>query len=84
MPGLRIFVPRPEYLFAMECRAMRVGSTDHGGDIDDIRALANEIAIGDAASALALVETFYPHAQLEPRIRFGIEAMFPDAGVRDP
>ena len=38
-PGLRVMLPKPEYLFAMKCRAMRVGGADESADIDDIRHL---------------------------------------------
>ena len=79
-PGLRVFVPRPEYLFAMKCRAMRVGGVDDHGDFDDIRQLAQEIGLADAVEALALVGSFYPRAQLEPKVQFGIEELFSNTG----
>ncbi len=77
-PGLRVFVARPEYMFAMKCRAMRVGGASDGGDIDDIRNLAREIGFADAAEALALVGSFYPNAQLQPKVQFGIEEILSD------
>lgn len=36
-PGLRVYTARPEYLFAMKCRAMRVGGVETNSDIDDIK-----------------------------------------------
>lgn len=69
-PGLRVFIARPEYLFAVKCRAMRV---DGNSDIEDIRNLAREIGFTGPGEALALVASFYPHAQLQPKIQFGIE-----------
>ena len=45
-PGLRLFVPTKEYLFAMKCRAMRIGGVEgENSDVDDIRHLAAEIGI---------------------------------------
>ncbi len=73
VPGLRVFVPRPEYLFAMKCRAMRVGGVDENGDVEDIRGLAREIGISSVGEALSLVGSFYPRAQLQPKVQFGIE-----------
>lgn len=32
-PGLRVFIPKPEYLFAMKCRAMRVGGAEEAMDL---------------------------------------------------
>ena len=75
-PGLRVFVPRPEYLFAMKCRAMRLGGVDENRDIDDIRQLAAEIGLTHVDEAIALVASFYPNAQLQPKVQFGLEEIF--------
>ena len=66
-PGLRVFVAKPEYLFAMKCRAMRIGGIDSSSDIDDIRLLAREIGVTSSEEALKLVEKFYPYNVLEPK-----------------
>ena len=75
-PGLRIFVPTTEYMFAMKCRAMRLGGVEGGGDVNDIRRLAYELGLTSSAAALTLIETFYPGSQLLPRVRFGVEEIF--------
>jgi hypothetical protein len=75
-PGLRVFVAKPEYLFAMKCRAMRVGGIDSSSDIEDIKLLAREIGITNSTDALTLVEKFYPRNLLEPKTRFGLEEIF--------
>lgn len=79
-PGVRVFIPRPHYLFAMKCRAMRVGGAEDHGDINDIRNLAREIGLSGAAEALAVVASFYPGSQLQPKVQFGIEEIF---GITD-
>ncbi|HKX07328.1 MAG TPA: hypothetical protein VJN67_04010 [Stellaceae bacterium] len=66
-PGLRVFVPKPEYLFAMKCRAMRIGGTDESADVADIRRLAKAIGLKSAHEALDLVEAFYPRHRIEPK-----------------
>ena len=71
--GLRIHVPMPEYMFAMKCMAMRPEGIDGSHDISDIEALADLASIEDAASALSLVESFYPASRIPPRVRFGVE-----------
>ena len=75
-PGLRVFVPKPEYLFAMKCRAMRIGGIEESQDIDDIRRLARAIGVKSADEALDLVETFYPRQRIEPKTQFGLEEIF--------
>ena len=72
-PGLRVFIPKPEYMFAMKCRAMRVGGVDGSSDIDDIKDLAQELGITNIEHALAIVEGFYPANLLEPKTRLGLE-----------
>lgn len=71
--GLRIFMPSPAYLFAMKCMAMRPEGLDGSQDISDIEVLADEADIPDAETALAIVESFYPHRNIPPKVRFGIE-----------
>jgi hypothetical protein len=75
-PGLRVFVAKPEYLFAMKCRAMRVGGVESSSDIDDIRLLARSLGITSSNDALALVEKFYPHNVIEAKTKFGLEEIF--------
>jgi len=76
-PGLRVYVANPEYLFAMKCRAMRLGgAAQTKSDIADIRSLAQVIGIKNSEEALALVESFYPHNMLEPKTRLGLEEIF--------
>lgn len=66
-PGLRDYTARPEYLFAMKCRAMRVGGIEASSDIDDIKLLARAIGIKNSRDALTLVEKFYPQNMLQPK-----------------
>jgi hypothetical protein len=81
-PGLRLFVPSKEYLFAMKCRAMRLGGIDENRDIEDIRRLADEIDLASVDEAIALVASFYPKSQLQPKVQFGLEEIFSDMTSR--
>lgn len=80
--GLRVFVAKPEYLFAMKCLAMRIGGVDSSSDIDDIKLLAAAIGISDFEAALALVEKFYPRNMLQPKTWLGLEEIFSSAQSR--
>jgi hypothetical protein len=51
-PGLRVTVANPRYLFAMKCRAMRIGGVGENSDVDDIRNLAREIGLTNSGEAL--------------------------------
>lgn len=68
-------VPNPRYLFAMKCRAMRIGGVEESQDLQDIRNLAREIGITSAAQALHLVSEFYPDRVIQAKTRFGLEEM---------
>jgi hypothetical protein len=75
-PGLRVFVPKPEYLFAMKCRAMRVGGVEESEDIEDIRRLAAVLGVKSAPEALRVVEAFYPAHLIPAKTQFGLEEIF--------
>jgi hypothetical protein len=83
-PGLRVFVAKPEYLFAMKCRAMRIGGVGSSPDVEDIKLLARAIGVSSSEQALALVEKFYPHNALEPKTRFGLQDIFSSLGMETP
>jgi predicted nucleotidyltransferase len=75
-PGLRVYTAKPEYLFAMKCRAMRIGGVETISDIDDIRLLARAIGIRNSRDALTLVEKFYPESMLQLKTRLGLQEIF--------
>jgi hypothetical protein len=71
--GLRLYVPTPEYLFAMKAMAMRTGGLGAGNDVPDIEALAEILQLKQVGEALALIEDFYPAGQIPAKVRFGVE-----------
>lgn len=71
--GLRVFVPRPEYLLAMKCIAMRVDPLDASTDVDDIRMLVRELGLTTAQDVLDIVAAYYPHGIIRPKTQFGVE-----------
>jgi hypothetical protein len=75
-PGLRVMVANPRYLFAMKCRAMRIGGVESSADVEDIRSLGREIGVATAAEAIDLVTAFYPGHRLTPKVQFGLEEIF--------
>ena len=80
-PGLRVYTAKAEYLFAMKCRAMRVGGVETSSDIDDIKLLAHAIGIRNSQDALTLVEKFYPKNLLQPKTRLGLEEIFSNLDI---
>lgn len=80
-PGLRVYTAKPEYLFAMKCRAMRVGGVETNSDVDDIKLLARAIGLKSSRDALTLVEKFYPQNMLQPKTRLGLEEIFANLDI---
>lgn len=69
-PGLIVWAPPPEYIFAMKCLAARVE------DRDDIEVLARLIGISEYAEAAEIVRRYYPAGRLLPQTRFTLEEIF--------
>lgn len=79
-PGIRVFIPSAEYLFAMKAMAMRIGDPTSARDIDDLRALGAMIGIMNPEQAIALVLQYYPAGRISPKTQFGLQELF-DAGT---
>ena len=73
LPGLRVLAASPSALLALKVLAHRVGE-----DEDDIRLLAAELGIGNAAEVLAVAERTFGD-RLDPAARFFVEQIFPPA-----
>ncbi len=78
-PSLRIYIPKPEYLLAMKCMAMRMG----GDDVADIEHLVKILGFDSPETVLDLVETFYPATRIHPKVMFGIRRIFEELERND-
>jgi acetyl-CoA carboxylase carboxyltransferase component len=63
---LKVFVPRPEYLLAMKCAAMRLGEEFH--DLDDVRYLLSFLPSNNLEEPPQVATTDDPH-RLCPELR---------------
>ena len=73
-PGLRVFVPTPEYMLAMKCMAMRLDAASH--DVADIRALITITHAQSVDQVLAIVERYYPRRLIPPKVELGVREIF--------
>ena len=64
--GLRVHMPSPEYVFAMRCMSMRLSNLEGSNEASGIRALAEVVGMFNPASALDLIEGFYPGGRIPP------------------
>jgi hypothetical protein len=72
--GLRVFVPAPEYFFAMKCIDIRIGAGSN--DVEDVRKLALVCGIKNSDEALKIVESFYPGSRIPPKTSLALEEIF--------
>lgn len=75
-PGLRVFVPSPEYLLAMKLMAMRIDPAGGTSDLDDILNLLDIVGLTTPEDAIRFAAAFYPDARISGRVRLGIQALW--------
>jgi hypothetical protein len=72
---LRIMVAQPEYLLAMKCSAMRIGSEFH--DEEDIRYLLRLLEIRTYEKAVAVITKYYPLDRFPQKTLYALAELLP-------
>lgn len=75
-PGVRAFVPTPEYILAMKLMAMRISAGSDGKDRADILNLISIVGLQSAAEAMQFVSAFYPEARVSQKVVLGLDELF--------
>jgi len=75
---LRVMVAQPEYLLAMKCLALRIGTESH--DEDDIRYLLRHLAIRSYEQAVAVITRFYPLERFPRKTLHALAELLPKQG----
>jgi hypothetical protein len=75
-PGLRVFVPSPEYMLAMKFMAMRLDPTGAKSDLADILNLMDVVGLTTPEDAIDFAAAFYPEARISARLHLGIRALW--------
>jgi hypothetical protein len=75
-PGLRVFVPSPEYILAMKLMAMRIDPTGDKSDLADILNLIDVVGLQRPEDVLDFAASFYPEANISARLRLGIRELW--------
>jgi len=75
-PGLRVFVPTPEYLLAMKLMAMRLDPAAGKTDLNDILNLMEVVNVADKDQLIQFAATFYPEARVSGRLRLGLDVVW--------
>ncbi len=74
LPNLRVLTAVPEYLLAMKCMAMRIGSEFH--DIDDVRFLLRYLNLTDVDAALDIIDRYYPVERIPQKTIYALDDLF--------
>lgn len=69
-PGLRIYMPTPDYIFAMKATAARPG------DFADLITLKSVLALSSFDEAARIVDRYTPASRIRPQTQFMLEALF--------
>jgi hypothetical protein len=75
-PGLRVFVPSPEYLLVMKLMAMRIDPAGDKSDVADILNLLDIVGFTTEEAVIDFAASFYPAERISPRRRFGIRTLW--------
>jgi hypothetical protein len=74
-PGLRVYVPTPEYMLAMKLMALRIAPTA-GKDLDDIINLLQIVGIESKAQIVDFAARFYPEARMSGKLRLALDDLW--------
>src|SRR5712692_9278922 len=75
-PGLRVFVPSPEYMLSMKLMAMRIDPTGGKSDVADILNLIDVVGFTTPEDVIDFAASFYPEANISARLRLGIRELW--------
>jgi len=75
LPGVRVFEPLPEYVLAVKCAAMRLGTAFQ--ETDDVRYVLRAMNVTTTDVALSLVGSYFAERQLAHDTRARLEAILP-------
>lgn len=75
-PGLRVFVPTPEYMLAMKLMAMRIDVATDRKDLDDILNLLEVVGLKRKEDVIAFAAGFYPEARISAKMRLALDDLW--------
>jgi len=76
MPGLRVFVPTPEYMLAMKLMALRLDPAGERNDLDDILNLMQVVGLKEKANIIGFAGRFYPEARASGKLALSVDYLW--------
>jgi hypothetical protein len=75
-PGLRLFVPTPEYMLAMKLMALRIEPGSDRNDLEDILNLMQVTGLKEKSDILEFAARFYPEARTSGRLMLSLDHLW--------
>jgi hypothetical protein len=75
-PGLRVFVPTPEYILAMKLMAMRLDPVSGKTDLTDLVKLLDIVGLDSPEATIDFAAGFYPEARVSGRLSLGVRTLW--------
>ncbi len=82
-PGLRVYVPTPEYMLAMKLMSMRIDETTAGKDKNDIINLMSVVGITTKLELIAAASAYYPEANVSAKLLLAADALLAENNERN-
>ena len=81
-PGLRVYVPTPEYMLAMKLMSMRIDEATGGKDKQDIINLMSGVGITTKIELIAIASVYYPEAKVSAKLLLAADALVAEGEER--
>ena len=81
-PGLRVYVPTPEYMLAMKLMSMRIDEATGGKDKEDIINLMSVVGITTKIELIAIASVYYPEAKVSAKLLLAADALVAEGEER--
>jgi hypothetical protein len=75
-PGLRLFVPTPEYMLAMKLMALRIEPGSNRNDLEDILNLMQVTGLKEKSDIAEFAARFYPEARTSGRLMLSVDHLW--------
>jgi hypothetical protein len=75
-PGLRLFVPTPEYMLAMKLMALRIEPGSDRNDLEDILNLMQVTGLIEKSDIVEFAARFYPEARTSGRLMLSVDHLW--------
>jgi hypothetical protein len=75
-PGLRLFVPTPEYMLAMKLMALRIEPGSNRNDLEDILNLMQVTGLKEKSDIVEFAARFYPEARTSGRLMLSLDHLW--------